>query len=390
MTGRATVVLFIDALGADVVTRHGFLAGEPGSHHRLRTVIGYSSSAIPSLLTGRLPREHGHFSMYRRDLGQGVFRAYRPLMLLAHHTKGRGKLRQFLKRRLSRRIGGYFELYDLPLNVLSEFDLCQRHDIFAPGGVPPHETFLDVVARSGLDHRIWSWRVPEERAYGELLADLSAGRSSFLLLYSAELDALMHRAGVGDERVAAKLRTYETWIGEIRRAAADRELHLFVFSDHGMTDVTAVHDVHGALAATDLRVPRDYLVFSDSTMARFWFRRPGAREAIHLALPDTSWGRWLSAEDVEAYGIDFPDHRYGEATYLLEAGHVIAPSYMGERACAAMHGYGPEDSSADAWLFTSSPPASPPRSILDLKSLFVDEVRWLAGSTPPADARFSR
>jgi hypothetical protein len=379
-TRDLTVVLFIDALGTEVVKTHRFLAERPGHHHRLETVIGYSSSAIPSLLTGALPREHGHFSMYRRDLGAGVFRPYRHLMWFIHHTKGRGKLRAWLKTRLSRRLSGYFELYDLPLDQLAAFDLTQRRDIFTPGGLAPQTTFIDLAARSGVPWRVWSWKTPERRAFDELLASVRAGNEQFLLAYSAELDALMHRVGVGHPSVREKLGEYERFLDTLEREASGRSLRLFLFSDHGMTDVVAAHDVHGMLSDACIRVPNDVLLFTDSTMARFWFRDRGTERTVREALPSTTWGRWLERPEFTSYGIDFADHRYGEAIFLLEPGHVIAPSFMGQRPCAAMHGYGPEDATCKAWLFASDALDPAPTSILELKALFAREIERLAGS----------
>lgn len=374
---HVTVVVFIDALGRCVADAHGFLDGSPGQAYTLQTVIGYSSSAIPSLLTGELPRVHGHFGMYERDRGHGVFRRYRPLLELVQRTRGRGKIRRFLKHSLSRRLSGYFELYDVPLDLLAHFDLPQRHDIFRPGGVPPHETFIDRLDGSGLPYRIWTWRDDEERAFDALIEDVHAGRSAFLLLYSARLDALMHRVGVGDPSVGEMLRGYERRLDAVREAAGGADLHVYVFSDHGMTDVSGVHDVHAHLETTDLDVPRDYLFFTDSTMARFWFRSDGARARVREALPDAPWGRWLTPAEMHAYGIDIDDRRFGEEIFLLAAGHVIAPSFMGSEACAAMHGYGPEHETADAFLHANPAAVPAPRSILDLKSLFASEIERL-------------
>jgi hypothetical protein len=379
---RVCVVIFIDALGNEVVRTHDFLKHAPGRHRRLDTVIGYSSSANPSLLTGRRPDEHGHFSVYRRDQGDGVFRRYRLLMWLAHHTKGRGKLRQFLRRHLERHVRGYYELYDIPLDQLAAFDLVQREDIFLPGGVPPHETWIDHVHASGLPYRVWSWRVPEVTSRREVLADLREQRSQFLLFYSARLDALMHQRGVDHPDVGALLGEYETWIDDIRNAVGDAELHIHVFSDHGMTDVREGHDVHAALSATGLRVPGDYRVFTDSTMARFWFDTSDGERTIRAALPDREWGRWLTDADLATYGIEFERREYGDAIYLLAPGHVIVPSFMGTTACAGMHGYAPEDPTCDAWLYSSPEGAVDASSILDLPSIMTAEVKWLTGSDP--------
>ena len=67
------VVLLVDALGWELASRRGGFA--PGLTHRrkLETVLGFSTGALPTLFTGRLPSEHGRWVMYRRTAGRSVF-----------------------------------------------------------------------------------------------------------------------------------------------------------------------------------------------------------------------------------------------------------------------------------------------------------------------------
>ena len=62
---RLTLAVFIDAYGWRVAERHPLLQGELSERRPLETVFGYSSSCDPTILTGTMPREHGHFTFFR-------------------------------------------------------------------------------------------------------------------------------------------------------------------------------------------------------------------------------------------------------------------------------------------------------------------------------------
>ncbi|MCK5619391.1 MAG: nucleotide pyrophosphatase, partial [Candidatus Krumholzibacteria bacterium] len=59
MSRPLTIVLLIDALGWEIAERFEFCKGLSLRRAPLGTVLGYSSAAIPSLLSGALPSEHG-------------------------------------------------------------------------------------------------------------------------------------------------------------------------------------------------------------------------------------------------------------------------------------------------------------------------------------------
>ena len=116
----------------------------------VRSVLGYSSAAIPTILSGVLPDAHGHFSMYRRAGGDGVFRALGPALSLASRvTAAAGGFVPVTRYLHWRGVTGYFSLYDIPLPHLTEFDLCQRRDIYAPGAFEGGLTGLRSDRRNG-------------------------------------------------------------------------------------------------------------------------------------------------------------------------------------------------------------------------------------------------
>jgi hypothetical protein len=122
-----------------------------------------------------------------------------------------------------------------------------------------------------------------------------------------------------------------------------------------MVEVDATVDVMGRLAALPWRRGRDYLAFYDSTMARFWWRTPAARDEVRAALATEPAGRWLAPEALEREGADFADHRYGEDVFLLRPGALLLPSFMGRARVAAMHGYDPAHADMPGLLASNRP-----------------------------------
>ena len=68
------VFVLIDAFGWEIAQRLGFLSDELPYRAPLKTVLGYSSGAIPTMLTGRSPAEHGHWNLFYYDPEGSPFR----------------------------------------------------------------------------------------------------------------------------------------------------------------------------------------------------------------------------------------------------------------------------------------------------------------------------
>jgi hypothetical protein len=337
------VVVLVDALGWTLAGRDPGFAPALRERRPLHTMLGFSSGALPTAFTGRTASEHGRWLMYQRARGHGVFRGFGALRWLPRRVRTSSWLTRRLERLVAARgVRGYFNLYEVPREELAAFDLPERDDIFMAGGLPV-ESLWDTLERKGVAWRGWNWRTPEPVARASALEELAAGRLDFLFLYSAVLDARLHHEGSGGAGVRASLAEWSAWFDAAAAAAvrAGREPWLYLCSDHGMVDVRVTVDVMARVGALPYRRGRDYLAFFDSTMARFWWRDPRARDAIVAALAAEPRGRWLTAEDKAREGVAFADARFGEDVFLLEPGALLVPSFMGRDPVAAMHGYDP-------------------------------------------------
>ena len=64
MKARIDIFVFADALGWEIASRRGFAGDLLPVRNRCETLLGYSSTCDPTILTGTLPFEHGHFSFF--------------------------------------------------------------------------------------------------------------------------------------------------------------------------------------------------------------------------------------------------------------------------------------------------------------------------------------
>jgi hypothetical protein len=368
-----TVVFLIDALGWEVADRFDFCKELLPERTSLGTVLGYSSAAIPSLLSGCPPSEHGEWSMYRLAGDGARFRHFRFLPKLPHALEWR-------TRRLIRKISdlrgvtaGYYDLYDIPLHLLGYFDLAAYKDSYLPGGLS-RETIFDRLEEIGIWYKLWYYRTTEAENMDGLLSAIG-GDFDLLFLYTPDLDALMHRVGIFDKAVKTKLEVYERFIEKVMTLGdkAGREVCVHVISDHGMTDVHTEVDIWGEMERRRYHLGKDYLAFYDSTMARLWCD-DRVRAAAAEILETAEAGRELDDKELATYGCLFPDHSYGKTIFLANPGVMIVPSFMGREKVAAMHGYDPEDKYSKGCFLTNDRTGPLPSSILDFKSYLLSRI----------------
>jgi len=79
MTEPLSIYVLIDALGWEIIRDRPFLDDVLTERRWLTTILGYSSGAIPTILSGRTPSQHGHWNLFYRDPERSPFRWTRAL-----------------------------------------------------------------------------------------------------------------------------------------------------------------------------------------------------------------------------------------------------------------------------------------------------------------------
>ena len=109
----------------------GPLIKETKVNKSLKMQFGYSATAIPSILTGAKPSEHGQFTFfYRSKNGASIFKFFDSIWfkLIPSFISTRRRFRVLLSKLLKNyfNITGYFDLYAVPFNRLKYFEYSEK------------------------------------------------------------------------------------------------------------------------------------------------------------------------------------------------------------------------------------------------------------------------
>jgi hypothetical protein len=380
--------VFIDALGWPVAEGNAFLPELGAVRQPVRTVLGYSSGAVPTILTGLLPRQHGQWSFFYYAPRTSPFGFLRPLALLPHVLAANHRVRVPLSRQVKRLLGytGYFSLYAFPFARLGDFDYCEKRDLFAPGGMPGVPTVFDALRPAGIAFHLSDWRASEDANLAAARAAVADPALRTTFVYLPALDGAMHLGGHAAaptrlERYAREIRTLQAEARRHHRRVVTR-----LFSDHGMAHVRRTADLKRVVEGDGLAYGRDFAVTYDSTMARFWWLREGVAEAMRERLEKLGVGRFLTREERHDLGIDFPGDRYGEDFFLCDPGVLVVPSDLGLKPIAGMHGYHPDDVDSDGVLLSDEALPVRVQRIDDLNTLMRADVGLPAAAGAPGAA----
>ena len=382
------VYFFVDALGWEIVQKYNFLKDELPFRYSVKMQFGYSSTAIPTILSGEYPNKHNHFSFFYYDPINSPFKIFKLLKYFfgaGLHPRcilNRGRVRRYVSKLFSKIKGytGYFQLYQVPYDKLCYFNYCEKEDIFAKKGLLPLKNLRDVLEESGLRFLISDWRKPESYNVNELEQALIDNKIDFAFIYTAQLDSFLHDHILDENAVANKLHFYEDRLKSLFILLKEKGIltKFTVISDHGMTPLKSTVDLMNIVSDLKLEFAKDYVAIYDSTMARFWYLTPEAKGIIQNRLSKSDCkGSFLTEKEKELYGVNFENNKFGEDIFLMETGIQIAPSDLGQKPLNGMHGFTPEDKDSYACFLSTHPPSFGPAEVKDFFHLMKGDINSL-------------
>ena len=383
MKQRLSLYIMVDACGWEIVKNHSFLKELAPHRRKLESVFGYSSTCVPSILSGRWPDEHRNWCYFIYDPEKSPFRPLRMLRWLPSALTSRRIIRRYLTKFVKVKLNfrGYFDLYNIPFKFIHLFDFTEKKSPLKPKGMNRGPNIFDLLEEKKVPYYVTDPSLPEEEHLRLLLAEIESQRIDFAFQYWAGLDGLLHMVGNDSPEIPKKLDHYDRWITQLMETARKHyyQVDLHVFSDHGMANCDQHLDLRSKIDELGLKMGEDYAVVYDSTMARFWFLKPGVRPQVEKVLANIPEGRTMGEEELRHYRAYFEDHQFGELIWLTQEGVLIVPSHMGERPIRAMHGYHPTDPQSYATLFSNS--ADVPDDITHIPHIFrlmEKSVHWHA------------
>jgi hypothetical protein len=341
------IFLFIDALGWKIVNDHDFLADLLPYRKKIDMQFGYSSSAIPTILSGKTPAVHGHLGLFRFAPDASPFKFISRLSWLFKPASfwNRGRVRHHLSKLLKKVYGftGYFQLYRMPLWKLGYMDYCEKHDLFIADGMEKIANLHDTLSAKEVDFHISDWHLSDKENYLAAEKAVENGKK-FLFVYTASFDGVMHNKINDITATENKLSEMRKQIESLYKKAEmyAENVHFTIISDHGMTPLTSTVDIMSEIDKTELVFGRNYGACYDSTMARFYYLDEKSRNIIRKVMKEFP-GHFLTKDEEVKYKIYREDRIFGDEIFLLDAGIQIVPSDMGGVPLNGMHGFIPED-----------------------------------------------
>ncbi len=362
-----TFMLIIDAARADYITedRTPFLWSlrEKGTSGQFESPPGFAQRT--TMFTGTYPDTSGNFSAFGYDPDASPFRwvsKLGPLHALYRPRKIMFPARVAVKH-ITRLLTGAFHTDPawIPAHYLPFFEVVEdTRPIFDPDALPFTSIFDLLRAEnksfkylahpvSGNDSDIFQRAVHTYRS-GELC--------DFVVAQFSNTDERGHRHGpvlpLGWEPAIGQTREDQAYldrtIAEIdqrikrvdevmQRRVGDH--NILVLGDHGMAPVRRRVDILEALRSADARPAKDYVVFLDSTFAKFWFHTEHAERVVTEVLDGLGCGHVLSAEERRDLRIDFTHRRYGDLMFAADPGVLFWPDYFHvvDSSIKGMHGY---------------------------------------------------
>jgi Type I phosphodiesterase / nucleotide pyrophosphatase len=369
---NVAVIVLIDALGWKYVEGTDFLSDVLPYRRPLRTVLGFSSGAIPAMLTGVSPAENGHWNLFYYDPKNSPFRWFRYFLFLPNAILEHRVTRKLLKE-TGRRVLGLGPLFECCVSprLIPYFNWVERRNIYDLGGIVGAPSIFDQLHKSGVSYRVYEYHhSTDAEILRQAERDIRAQAASFYFLYLSEMDMFLHMNCGEPRQVEERLNWYDRSLRSVFAAARQvcDEPVFAITSDHGMTPVSEKYDLLQHFEGLKLRMPEDYLAVFDSTMVRFWFFNDSARKEITGILRNVPCGRVLSDAELRQFGVFFPDRRFGELIFLLHPGWLLSRSDFNGSGWkpVGMHGYHPDDPYSDGVFLSNREPQNPVRSVQDV------------------------
>src|SRR5919204_58818 len=221
MGSPLSIYVLVDALGWELIKSRPFLDDLMIERRWLVTILGYSSGAIPSILAGSYPSEHGHWNLFYHSPETSPFAWTRGLKRLPAQVRESRVARRAVKY-LSRRMSGYsgyFSIYSYPIANLPMFDLTEKRDIYTPGGLDRPSIF-DTFRDAEIPYECYTYHTHSDAQILDVARErVVSSDARVLFLYLSNLDHYLHWNIHDADGVTAKLAWYEHGLRRIYEAA---------------------------------------------------------------------------------------------------------------------------------------------------------------------------
>ena len=349
-SNNTVLMIFLDAFSQTYLSREftpflHSLAGE-GSFTTVDTVFAFRGIET-TMFTGLWPNVHGSWTEFklaenlRQTSKDQVMQGMIKILDKIPSDELRAKSRFLVERYLFKRM--YKTPNIIPPEAIPYFESTQMKETFNEAAFNDIITIFDVFRKHNIPYVcIEPWIRGDKEVFRKAKKMIRKnGRNRFWYIKFSHLDHLGHKFGPEPSMFTDELNKIDTYVKDIVNLAKTIQdnLGILIIADHGMSRVHSKLNVADELSQLNVQMYKDYLVFVDSTVIRFWFFSEGAMHEVSKTLSRLKCGHMLSMEEKKFLHVP-ADPKYGEIVFVLDEGFVNHPSYFNQKSeVKGMHGY---------------------------------------------------
>jgi len=374
----ATVLLLLDALRHDYVnevdTPFLWQCSKEGEYYK-KVIPSYGFCERAEILTGEKPNNTGFFTAIGYDPDNSPYKSFKytfPYKLIEslipkklripgkEHPGGFYRLyRKLLQKIISRDING-MQMYNIPLELLSHFALTEDridHRDSEAFNVPSILSMLKEEKRRFFYDSFSALNLAlngdDDDRLQMVLNAVKKEEDDLYLVYIAAPDSIGHKFGPNSDTLKKALTRLDfklaEFTNEFERIAPNS--NYIYLGDHGMLPVESTFDpkkeLDTMLRGLNLCLGEDYVYFLDSTIVRFWFNSPRAKDLLESRLRNNirflSKGVFVDDSFLRKEFLPINDRRYGHLVWMANPGVIVFPDFFHQsEPCKGMHGYSPD------------------------------------------------
>jgi hypothetical protein len=359
----AVVLVLIDALRHDYLTETNmpFLYKFAKDNIYVEKIKpSFSFCERTEIFTGMYPVKSNNFTALGYDPESSEYRKFKiPLAIIDKIPLGStfGKIIRRLIGKISSVLGIKMGMYYIPLSMLSKLSLTEDAKSHYEKFAFTHESIFDLldvksakVYTKTFTHIGSKDSLNDNERVEHIIK--SAGETYDLrLLYIGGIDELGHKFKFNSEIIINKLNEIDGNIKKIweKYSKVDPSFSFVVLGDHGMSEVKHKVNIYNSCDELTYKLGRDYQLFIDSTMVRFWFKDKNVEKCFYEHfIAEQSKGKYFVLTKEKAKQLNVPteakcisgEYLYGDLILCACEGTIFKPDYFHlDEEIVGMHGY---------------------------------------------------
>jgi len=231
----------------------------------------------------------------------------------------------------------------IPAAAMHYFETSLPKEIIEDRAINGLRTLFDILREEGVEFVFVEPWVSGDRGVLNKAKKLIKQRSHcpFFYMKFNGLDHLGHRYGPNPSAFGDELARMDMYVEQLVTLLLreNPKLNVLILADHGMSKVHKNVNILAGLDQLRSRMYKDYVLFADSTMIRFWFFKKEAKREVCKYLLQSKHGHILTRKEKELLKTPL-DPKYGQIIYVVDEGYVIHPCFFHLKSTVkGMHGY---------------------------------------------------